>query len=1086
MDLSKLSGEEYQKQIFGHLVHRVFDDPRVLDIFDHERGEVDYVVRERSGSAMLETSRFHYFECKNYSRSLELDNVAKLMVVAVSDQPLSVHIVSRTPLQPQVRKYASRLFSFDGSVDPMFKGVAFRHWQTGNVIEEEGHREREIQTVANPSSIASRMGEVHWWLSECAAFSEVEIASSSLVRQALHVRHGALLMLALESTGASVAEISLDGLPRESWQYVALPDSGIEHYLIDTALIIAGQDYQVSISLAHQGVSRIVPLGHLYASGAANFLPELRTDEIAGLTARMGPSGDTRLTLVEGEAGVGKTHLIEKVAEGLRAKAGFDILRVTVPADPDDELMASIIRNCLAPAIEKNVFRELVDKIESLLLQQENGGSLKVDFRLLARVASRMGPRMIVLRDCQQVTQKLADEIWMLISALDDSSWGGIRLVLEYRRPEANANPALQGLLNKIRLHIRKVLLERQITPLGRDEFRRFAKQTFVHITDDLITCLFNRTGGFPLFLDSYLRRLQDLNLIRPGEKAQIFEISEPSRVLSDNLPEGRQIILEERVRTSLIGAFPEDWEQRAIVLGLIATADNTYGQSLVRTALGVSVHEPRVLQAMLKENGIGSVLPDGKIIFRHDLLREAVAAVAAATGGFEFRARQIADALLSHGLPSDEVKVRAIRVKIFDLLDDDVSCELELRSALQVARNVHDYGRMVSFLNHLLSLLKDRSNVHERLDLMTTLAWANWVSDSLVVARERYLQVATEAERNAEGDFSLSDAIATDAYRRAIGLDLELMEPSAFLDNTIAVLARRQNHVTFNSILNRLVLFCARFGFPEHGYKFADLSFDYIGGGERENEGSVLCSELGMLYASSLPGTALDLFKRAHTMASGRPEQMGTALAVHIHECLYHGKALDIERFDALWNECSDHQLAEPLTRASLFRGAVLLREGNLRSAAHWIERTATLVQLYHMKHFELSILSDQVLHALLSDDTATATNIFRKLVCEFERVEEQTARALTRVEEALEAAKKAACTLPVEPSVIERPSAPPEHCNPRAELRRNIAMFASLLGEGVIAQNYRVALQGQPCPEVIAHRCIDIRGVQLILGAY
>jgi hypothetical protein len=64
-------------------------------------------------------------------------------------------------------------------------------------------------------------------------------------------------------------------------------------------------------------------------------------------------------------------------------------------------------------------------------------------------------------------------------------------------------------------------------------------------------------------------------------------------------------------------------------------------------------------------------------------------------------------------------------------------------------------------------------------------------------------------------------------------------MEPSAFLDNTIAILARRQSHVTFNSILNRLVLSCARFGFPEHGYKFADLSFDYIGGGERENEGT-------------------------------------------------------------------------------------------------------------------------------------------------------------------------------------------------------------------------------------------------------
>ena len=53
IDLSHLSGEEYQKQVFGCLVHRVFGDSRVLDITDHGRGEVDYIVREHSGSGML-------------------------------------------------------------------------------------------------------------------------------------------------------------------------------------------------------------------------------------------------------------------------------------------------------------------------------------------------------------------------------------------------------------------------------------------------------------------------------------------------------------------------------------------------------------------------------------------------------------------------------------------------------------------------------------------------------------------------------------------------------------------------------------------------------------------------------------------------------------------------------------------------------------------------------------------------------------------------------------------------------------------------------------------------------------------------
>lgn len=1088
IDLSHLSGIEYQKRIFECLVHRLFGDLRVFDIVNYGKGEVDYIVRERPGSGMLATDRFHYFECKNYSRSLELDSVAKVMVVAVSDQPLSVHVVSRTPLQPQIRKYASRLFSFEGSINPIFRNVEFRHWQTGAILGDNG-RENEsgAKSIAGLGFVAPGLSEVHWWLSECAAFAEVEIASFESVRQPLNVQIGTLLTLTIESTGVGSSEISLDGLPNESWRYV-IPLDGSEsgYYLIDTAYFISGEDYRITLKMMHQTTDRRIPLMHLHASGAASFLPELRTDEVTDLIVKMGFSSNTRLILVEGEAGVGKTHLIEKVAEGLRAKASFDVLRFTVPEEADDELMASVIRNCLAPAIEKNAFGDLVGKIESALLRQESGGSMKMDFRLLVRVASRMGPRVIVLRDCHQVTPKLADEIWMLISVLDDSSWGGIRLVLEYRQPDAQANLALQGLLRKIRLNIRKVLLETQVMPLGREAFHRFSKLLFIHITDELIACLFNRTGGIPLFLDSYLLRLQNLGLIRRREKAPFFEISEPARILADSLPGGRQIILEERVRTGLAKAFPEDWKQWAIVLGLIATADNTYGQSLILDALGMSKRESSAFQVMLKDTSIGFALPDGRIVFRHDLLREAVAAVATSVEEFTSRARRVADDLLFYKLPSDEIKVRAIRVKIFFLLNDDVSCELELRNALKVAQEVHDYGRIVLFLNHLLLLLKDRPNVHERLVLMKELAWANWVSDSLLVARERYIQLATEAERNAEGDFSFSEAIATDAYRRAIGLDLELMEPYMFLENTISVLGRRQDHVTFNSILNRLVLFCARFGLPEDGYRFARLAFDYIGDGKRENEGSVLCSELGMLYVFSSPDMALDLFRRAHTMAHGKPELSGTALAILVNECLYHGKPLDIVHFDTLWAECSEHRLTEPLARASLLRGTLLLRERNLKSATHWIERTATMVQLYHMKQFELAILSDQVLHALLSGDTTTATNIFEKLVLEFERVETQTSRAMLLVEKTFEVAAKAASTLLAEVSAIERPAVPPAHCSPAAEMRWNIMAFASLLGLDEIEQTYAATLQAWSCLKVSEYRHVEVGGIKLILGAY
>ena len=301
-----------------------------------------------------------------------------------------------------------------------------------------------------------------------------------------------------------------------------------------------------------------------------------------------------------------------------------------------------------------------------------------------------------------------------------------------------------------------------------------------------------------------------------------------------------------------------------------------------------------------------------------------------------------------------------------------------------------------------------------------------------------------------------------------------------------MAVLARRQTHVTFNSILNRLVLFCARFSLPEYGYRFAELSFGYIGDGHRENEGSVLCSELGMLHAAAAPQVAIDLFQRANKTASGRPEQVGTELAIHVHECLHYGAGLDIERFDRIWSQCLHYRLAEPMARASLLRGSLLLREGNLKSALYWIERTATVVQLYHMKQFEIPILTDQILHALLVGNISRAHHLFEDLASEFGRVEKEAGLASALIGKVLRAAEKAAATLRAEPSAIERPDLPPRYCDPLAEIRQNIASIALLLGLAEKASLYQDALSERPCPEVSDHRCIEVMGRQLILGAY
>lgn len=776
MDLSKLSGTEYQKLIFERLIHKLFPDHRVLAVEDYAQGAVDYIVREHPGTGMLSADRFHYFECKNYSRQLELDNVAKIMVVAVADQPSTVHVVSRTGLQPQIKKYAARIFNVDGNSSPIFRGITFRHW-----ITEEIGDFRKTDMGYGEEDQPHGDGGLWWWISECSAFAETEISSWSSPRREITLRHGSLLILTLESRELQAATIEVQGIPQTCWTPIIAEDgtaaSARHSYLIDTAEFEFDRVYTVTVKMARGVADTRIPIGYFQVHAADVYLPELRSAEIDRLVSEIGSSGQFRLILVDGEAGVGKTHLIERVAEELRAKAGFDVMRLTVSEENCEGLMGALLHGCLAPPIGRGEFQELADALQKILIHQAGGETRETDISLLARVATGMGPRVIVLRDCHHLTAAVASEIWTLIMALDDASWGGVRLVLEYRQPDAQLNAALQTLIHKARLKIRKVLLERPVSPLDETQFASMARRLFTDVTDDLIRSLRQRTGGLPLFIDSYLRRLSHLGLIVRQKGQEPFSIAQPAQVLADALLTDGQVILEERVRTWLRNAFGEGDEERAVVIGLLAMADDGRGQALMRTALGLSGDEVKAVQKRLEDGEIGYGRPDGQILFRHDLLRIAAIAVASGYDSFSLRAGQVARELLGDGeATGNAVLIHSLRIRIFSQLADSVALETELRTGARAAKEAGDYGRLISFLTQLLALLKDRSNVGERLDLMKELAWATWVSDSLLAARERYMQLAKAAESCMEGDFSIADAAATDAYRRAIGIDLELI----------------------------------------------------------------------------------------------------------------------------------------------------------------------------------------------------------------------------------------------------------------------------------------------------------------------
>ncbi len=1092
VDISTLSGADYQQLVFEQLLNKLFMDTGVLTVENNTQGPVDYVVSEPSGKGMLGKDRMHYFECKNYSRTLELDNVAKIMVVAVADQPDSVHVVSRTRLQPQISTYASRLFDVGTCGDPIFRSIMFRHWQTDQLLNFN-----QTSFAEGSETTAKEEGSPHnifWWMTECSAFSETEIASSDFPNRQITVRKGCLLLLTLELPVQRAGRTELVGFPKESWTPVASNDNGglttrRLSYLIDTAHFKEGDAYLASVKVVSGVTDTRIPLGELRVGVSDALLPELRHEEVEQLLYQIGSSGEYRLVLVDGEAGVGKTYFIEKVAEELRAKFGFDVMCFTVTEDNQKSLLPALLRGCLTPPINRKSFQEVALAVQKALLSDElEELTLEANVNLLARIATRMGPRVFVLRDCQHLTERVANQLWTLIVALNDAGWGGLRLILEYRQPEATSNPALSSLIKNINLKVRRVLLTKSMLSLDDNQFSSVAVKIFRSVTPEISQCLMQRTGGLPLFIDSYLRRLLDIGfIIRDRDNPSLFSINQPAQVLADTLPVNGQLVLEQRIRTWLRDKFGSVADIMSVKLGLLAVAEDAIGQLFIRKALQVPDDQLRDIQIALNEGNLGYGRPDGQVVFRHDLFRTTMISVAKSSTVFSIQARETAERLIQGGSTNNEVQLRSLRSKIFNLIGDRVALEVELRLGIKAAQDASDYGQLVSFLSQLLSILPTNSNVEERLDFMNGLAWAAWVSDSLLVARERYLQLADEAEKNATGEFSIADAIATDAYRRAIGIDLELMEPLAFLMNAIKVLRRRQTPVTLNSIMNRLVLFCARFGYPDAGCKFMELAFNYIGDGHRENEGAVLCSETGALYALSDPEAALSLFLQGIELASDECQRSYNALDIMVLETLHKGLELDLEPFGLLWKTSSQKRFSEVLTRASLLRGSLYLRAGDLGNARHWISRTMTMINLYHLKEFQLPILNDLLLLAIFEKDVDLARSRLVYLAEEFELILNQRDTMSPLVLEAYEECLKAAAQLPVDPSPLHRPSQAPEHCNVLGEIWSNIAAIASKLDVHELTAKYSSRPTWmQDAVEINAHRYVKFEDINLVLGAY
>jgi hypothetical protein len=180
---SDLSGLEFQKVAFDRictLLARMVKSYRFTNTLKFEnrpRGEIDFILCLLDPRNGEEVER-HFFECKNYRRSLELADAAKFLLIGLRQLPASLNLVSATPLAPQAAAYAQFFYAGDPSDairnDKVGGRTVFRHWVTRDLMRLDAQplkAEKSLQDISTAN--------ISWEIVSLNPYFETVIASSS-------------------------------------------------------------------------------------------------------------------------------------------------------------------------------------------------------------------------------------------------------------------------------------------------------------------------------------------------------------------------------------------------------------------------------------------------------------------------------------------------------------------------------------------------------------------------------------------------------------------------------------------------------------------------------------------------------------------------------------------------------------------------------------------------------------------------------------------------------------------------------------------------------------------------------------------
>ncbi|HEX6026647.1 MAG TPA: AAA family ATPase [Solirubrobacter sp.] len=367
-------------------------------------------------------------------------------------------------------------------------------------------------------------------------------------------------------------------------------------------------------------------------------------------------AGRASTLVIEGEAGIGKTRLVQSIVDDARSRGSavfcghahpfertrpFGVVAAALgvsrrSADPRRAAIDALLRGNGDGAAERGagdvqyrVVEEIVDLVESSCAER---------------------PVLLVAEDLHWADSASLLAIWSLVRQLPLAAL----LVVVTARPSPQSSETVRLLDDLVVGGARTVRLQ----PLGADEVAALARQMLGAAPGPALSAMLAKAGGNPLWAVALVRSLLDGGMVR-----RVGDTVEPTTF---ELPASLDDLVVRRLRH--LPTATMDLLQVTAVLGDAVS---------LRDVAAVTRRAPAEVVGRLREAFDAQLLDeaDGRVVFRHQLVHDAIyrhvpppsrrvlhreAAVALMAAGAD--RLEVADHLLLGAEPGDEQAVRWLR----------------------------------------------------------------------------------------------------------------------------------------------------------------------------------------------------------------------------------------------------------------------------------------------------------------------------------------------------------------------------------------------------------------------------------------